>query len=88
MNPGSSTEGENDGLGPCQHSLVVNLGKMISIHVLISPYVNATSYLALDKCQALYRAFHIFRGISFTPHNNLAFDLYLGMKEWRLREVR
>lgn len=49
MNPGSSTEGETDGLEPCQHSSD-QLGKNISLHVLISQYVNA-SYLAPNKCQ-------------------------------------
>ena len=53
-NPDSSTEGGTDGLGPCQHSTVINLGNMIFPPVLISPYVNATSYLVPDKCQALY----------------------------------
>ena len=54
MNSDSSKEGETDGLGPyqhstAQHSTATNLGKMIFLPVLISPYVNATSYIVPDK---------------------------------------
>lgn len=80
MNPDSSVEGETDDFGPCQQSTAFNLGIIIFLPVLISTYVNTTSYLASDKCQVMYQAFYLFRDISFKLYYNLVFDFYLDVR--------